>query len=155
MSAQITGQSRSLWLHIRSLLIFFCNVSKQLVQKKRVSENQFGFKSGTGTIDALFLARRAIDKAIKQSSPVFLIAIDWAKAFDSLMPHALYRALHRFGIPSDMIAMIQQIYSDRLFFVRDRDHESSQRHQHSGIIQGCPLSPFLFTITMTILMQDV
>ena len=39
--------------------------------EKRISESQFGFKSGTGTIDALFLTRRAIDKAIKQNSLLF------------------------------------------------------------------------------------
>ena len=36
----------------------------------------------------------------------------------------------------------------------DGGHTSSQRPQKSGIIQGCPLSPFLFGMVMTVLMTD-
>ena len=77
--------------------------------EQRILQNQFGFKSKAGTIDALFLARRAIDHAISHGAPSHLIAFDWSKAFDSLMPHALFRALNRFGIPSDMISMTKHI----------------------------------------------
>eukprot|EP00973_Karenia_brevis_P011495 1555532-Karenia_brevis.AAC.1 len=33
-------------------------------------------------------------------------------------------------------------------------YESAWHQQHNGISQGCPLSPFLFIIVMTILMSD-
>ena len=56
--------------------------------EQRILQNQFGFKSIAGTIDALFLIRRAIDHAIKHGAPSHLIALDWSKVFDSLMPHA-------------------------------------------------------------------
>ena len=69
--------------------------------EQRISQNIFGFKSKAGTIDALFLARRVIDHAITHGSPSHLIALDWSKAFDSMMPHALFRALNKFDIPSD------------------------------------------------------
>ena len=32
---------------------------------------------------------------------------------------------------------------------------SRERHQRAGISQGCPLSPFLFVMLMTVLIQDV
>ena len=44
--------------------------------EQRILQNQFGFKSKAGTIDALFLARRAIDHAIKHGAPSHLIALD-------------------------------------------------------------------------------
>ena len=51
--------------------------------------------------------------------------------------------------------MINGIYADRTFFVRNASHDSTTRPQESGIIQGCPLSPFLFSIAMTVLIEDV
>ena len=38
--------------------------------------------------------------------------------------------------------------------MRDAGHTSEPRPQHFGISQGCPLSPFLFSIVMTVLLFD-
>ena len=116
--------------------------------EQRILQNQFRFKSKAGTIDALFLARRAIDHVISHGAPSHLIALDWSKAFDSLMPHALFRALNRFGIPSDMISMIKHVYQERSFFIREGMNECSKRSQQSGIVHRYPLSPFLLSIEL-------
>ena len=51
---------------------------------------QFGFKTGCGTAEALFLARRVIDRAwMVNSGETVMLALDWAKAFDSISPAAL------------------------------------------------------------------
>ena len=58
---------------------------KRAGAEDRVWNTQFGFKSGSGTTDALFVARRVLDNAWadKDATCVFL-ALDWAKAFDSI-----------------------------------------------------------------------
>ena len=38
--------------------------------------------------------------------------------------------------------------------VRDAGVDSEFHPQHFGIVQGCPLSSFLFTIVMTVLIGD-
>ena len=53
-----------------------------------------------------------------------------------------------------MLAAISEIYSGRVFEFVDNGVESTRRQQKAGIIQGCPLSPFLFSMVMTILMTD-
>ena len=53
-----------------------------------------------------------------------------------------------------MLAAIQNIYTDRRFRVREEGVESAERYQKAGISQGCPLSPFLFGMVMTVLMTD-
>lgn len=123
--------------------------------ERRIWPTQFGFRSGYGTSDALFLARRLLDEAwaMKEGS-LIMLALDWAKAFDSISPDALLRALRRFGIPSPYVDMVQAIYTDRTFVVKDAGRVSDQHPQHFGISQGCPLSPFLFVIVMTVLMTD-
>ena len=50
--------------------------------------------------------------------------------------------------------VIRTIYADRKFFVTDRLGNSVLHPQFFGISQGCPLSPFLFVIMMTVLMAD-
>jgi len=81
------------------------------------------------------------------------MALDWAKAFDSINSDALLQALKIFGIPEPFIQVIAAIYSDRKFQVRECGVFSNTHHQKSGICQGCPLSPYLFIIVMTVLMD--
>ncbi len=121
----------------------------------RIWRTQFGFRSSRGTCDALFIARRELERANseKHGKSVFL-ALDWAKAFDSVSPDGLSDALSRFGLPESFVDMIQAIYSKRCFIVSDAGARSRWHNQRYGICQGCPLSPFLFVVLMTVLLQD-
>ena len=50
--------------------------------------------------------------------------------------------------------MIKAIYTGRRFVVNDAGQKSKWHKQAYGISQGCPLSPYLFVIVMSILMAD-
>ena len=52
-----------------------------------------------------------------------------------------------------MLSVIGAIYSNREFRVQDAGNTSGLHPQHYGICQGCPLSPFLFVMVMTVLMH--
>ena len=122
----------------------------------RVRRTQFGFRSGVGTADALFVAKRLLDEAWSHADgQLLLLLLDWAKAFYRIDPASMRAALRRFGIPLDMIHMVESIYTGRCFTVKDGGMESSTHTQGAGISQGCPLSPFLFIIVMTVLLHDV
>ena len=121
----------------------------------RIWPSQFGFRPQRGTEDALHCARRAVELAWSQrGGAIHMLALDWRKAFDSISPIAMLQALRRFGLPEPFIEMVASIYSDRRFQVNDCGTASEPRSQHSGICQGCPLSPFLFIIVMTVLMEN-
>ena len=83
-----------------------------------------------------------------------VLALDWNKTFDSINPDALLMGLRRFGLPEHVLNDIASIYKDRTFQLRDCGQLSSTRQQHSGISQGCPLSPFLSVMMMSALMKD-
>ena len=105
----------------------------------RMSSTQFGFRAGRGTRDALFLARRLIDLAAgSKDFGLLFMALDWAKAFDSISPAAMCGALRRFGLPNEITDMIAEIYKERKFYVQEGKHSSSTRTQHFGILQGSP-----------------
>ena len=123
--------------------------------EERIWKTQFGFRSNFGTNDALFMVRRLIDKAVaSKNENLIILALDWAKAFDSIAPEALCLALRRFGIGTAMASLIADIYTDRIFKVQWDGQMSNFHPQKFGISQGCPLSPFLFSILMTVLMHD-
>ena len=138
--------------------VYAALVHKRLVNagaEERLSETQFGFRSKRSTLDAIFVLRRRVDLAgAQRDGQVFVMALDWAKAFDSICPESMLAALRRFGLTEHVLGVIAAIYSSREFRVRDCGLESSSRPQHSGISQGCPLSPFLFVMLMTVLMRD-
>ena len=121
----------------------------------RIWKSQFGFRRHRGTTDALFAARRLLDLVWDSAShSCAFLALDWAKAFDSISPDALCQSLSRFGLPASVVSLVRSIYSSREFFVRDSGIDSDIHQQHYGISQGRPLSPFLFTIVMTMLLSD-
>ena len=121
----------------------------------RIWKTQFGFKSKHGTSDALFMARRLLEDAwATKDGQLVLLALDWAKAFDSISPDALMAALKRFGLPYKFVSVVEAIYSRRSFAVRDAGTTSANYEQCFGICQGCPLSPFLFAMVMTVLLRD-
>ena len=84
----------------------------------RIWSTQFGFKSKSGTAEALFILRRLLEQAWEtDDGAISLLALDWAKAFDSISPEGLVKALERFGIPAPIREMVISIYSNRQFFV--------------------------------------
>ncbi|CAE8615620.1 unnamed protein product [Polarella glacialis] len=67
----------------------------------------------------------------------------------------MFQALTRFGLPVEVVTMIRAFYPDRSFTVRDNGQQSNSRPQSSGIAQGCPLSPYLFVIVLSVILCDV
>jgi len=117
-------------------------------------DSQFGFRRKRGTSDAIFAVRRHIETALAHRTGASFIALDWAKAFDSIMPEPLQTALLRFGLPERLVRLISNIYAQRAFKVVSGQTESTQHRQAAGISQGCPLSPFLFIMVMSVIMYD-
>lgn len=58
-------------------------------------------------------------------------------------------------IPEKYCTAIESIYTLPQFRVKIRDSCSEWQLQSTGIRQGCPLSPYLFIILMTVLFRDV
>ena len=67
----------------------------------------------------------------------------------------LFNALHRANIPEKITNIIKAIYANPEFQVEIEGVESSWQQQEAGIRQGCPLSPHLFILYMTIMFADV
>ena len=83
-----------------------------------------------------------------------MLFLDWAQAFDTVSHHALGNSLYRIGDPQHLIDAIMTIYSMATLKVRDSGIHSPMHSFRRGIRQGCPLSPYLFIIVLSLLFKD-
>ena len=59
------------------------------------------------------------------------------------------------NIPEQIINIIKCMYTNPTFQVSMDGKTSSWKQQYTGIRQGCPLSPYLFIIVMTVMFHDI
>lgn len=109
---------------------------------------QFGFRKRKSTAHAIFFLRRIQDLAEAEGSPLSILFLDWEKAFDKVNHHKLYETLHNIGVSKHIIKNIEYSFTHDTFFVQDIFGTSTIKKQHTGIRQGCPLSPYLFILLM-------
>ena len=123
--------------------------------EERLSPFQFGFRPGRSTSTPLFVLRRLLELHERYNTSFYALFLDWSQAFDSVSHEALRAAMHRMGVPHLMITAILSIYHDCTFMVRDSSSASTTQSFRRGIRQGCPLSPYLFILVLTVLLRDV
>ena len=97
---------------------------------ERLWNSQFGFRKKQCTEDAIFVAKRHIELALAQRHGCLsLLALDWAKAFDSVNVENLWEALKRYGISEKIANLLENLLHHRQFFVEDSGVQSSVRSQ--------------------------
>ena len=125
------------------------------LSEAKLRQNQFGFRSGRGTRHPLFILCRSMEWAKMTNHSLHYLFLDWKQAFDSLDHTAMLAALDRFGIPPNYLSIITSLYTEPTFQVISRDGNVAKGKVGSGIRQGCPLSPYLFIIVLSVIMSDL
>ena len=89
------------------------------------SPDQAGFRPDFSCDDNLFAITMLIEKSREFNCPLWVAALGFKKAFDSINPDILIQALRRFGIPELTLALIEAIYKTNIVV-----EGSGRRHQH-------------------------
>ena len=87
--------------------------------------------------------------------PLNSFFLDWKQAFDSLDHAAMLAALKTFGLSSDLVDIISSLCTDPTFSVQGRADHTVTGKVSSGTRQGCPLSPYLFIIVLSVIFEDL
>ena len=123
--------------------------------EKWIMKTQYGFRQGKSTSHAIFLARRLQSFAEVTGKNIAIVLLDWEKAFDKVDHARLLESLRRLEVPPHLLNIIADIYSNPKFKVSNTDGASDFLLQQSGIRQGCPLSPYLFILVMSVVFTDI
>ena len=70
---------------------------------------QAGFRKDRSCIDQIATLRIIVEQTI-ESSPLYLLFVDFEKAFDSLDREVMWRILRHYGIPNKIINMLKVQY---------------------------------------------
>ena len=110
------------------------------------SANQFGFKKGKGTRDAIFAVNESVSYYVNNCSTVNICTIDISKAFDKINHKALFIKLIKRKTPMCFVKILVNWYSKCFCRVRWESALSEVICLKNSIRQGGILSPFLFAV---------
>ena len=102
-----------------------------------------------------YLLRRIIEFGESTQNNLYLVLLDWEKAFDKVDRTQLFISMERMGVNQKLIELTKSLYRETKFCVEIDGQTSDWLPQSTGIRQGCPLSPYLFLIVMTTMFYDV
>ena len=134
----------SLMIHLTKLLLQIIMNRLKGILENDISEEQFGFMKEKGTRDAIFNFRVLCERAIDVQRKVYVIFLDYEKAFDRVNHNKLMECLRRCGVDGKECNIIQNLYWDQKAKVRVGDSQSEKIDIKRGVRQGCIMSPRLF-----------
>jgi len=83
-----------------------------------LSDDQFGFRKGTGTRDAISTLRVLTERSLEVDRDVYVSFIDYEKAFNRVDLKKLMRVLRRLGVDYRDRRLIENLYMGQAFAVR-------------------------------------
>lgn len=111
-----------------------------------VSEEQYGFRKGKGTANAIFALRMVTERSIEMQKDVYMCFVDFEKAFDMVRHEDMVRMLQEIGLDNKDIRLLSNLYWDQKAAVKVDNVKTEWVDIRRGVRQGCVLSPDLFSL---------
>lgn len=118
-------------------------------------KEQAGFRPGRSCVDHINTLRIIIEQSLEWRSPLYLLFIDFRRAFDSLNHNAIWKILTQRGVPPKILNIIKNMYTDANSNVLHNGSTSKPIKVRNGVKQGCVLSPLLFNLVLDWIMKKV
>ena len=108
-------------------------------------DEQVGFRKDRSCIDQIARLRIIVEQTIEWSSPLYLLFVDFEKAFDSLDREAMWRILRHYGIKSSTCLRFSIGFTCQVLHGGTMTKPIEVK---TGVRQGCLLSPLLFLVVL-------
>uniref|UniRef100_A0A8B9X070 RNA-directed DNA polymerase n=1 Tax=Bos mutus grunniens TaxID=30521 RepID=A0A8B9X070_BOSMU len=95
-----------------------------------------------------------MEKAREFQKNIYLCFIDYAKAFNYVDHHKLWKILKEMGIPDHLTYLLRNLYAGQEATVRTGHGTTDWFQIVKGVQQGCTLSPCLFNLYAEYIMRN-
>ena len=132
--------------------VLYKRLQQQIEQKQDVE--QAGFRPGKSTIDQIHVLTLLIEKTREYNLPLYLLFVDYEKAFDSVEHASLWRSLESASVHPSIISTLQEIQSKSTttIFVHERQIPIQIKR---GVRQGDCISPLLFNAALQLVFDEL
>lgn len=120
----------------------------------KLRKEQAGFRPGRGTREQTFTLRNIIEQSLEWNVSLYLVFIDYMKAFDSIHQETLWKIMKLYGVPSKFIRLVRMFYTDVKCSVVSEGGLTNWFNVKSGVKQGCVMSGFLFLLVVDWIMSQ-
>jgi len=150
------GDYRTISLISHASKILLRILTKRINSKAKdfISRNQFGFRKGCGTREAIGAMRILCERSLEFNNDLFVCFVDFEKAFDRVNWVKMMEILKKLQIDWKDRRLIKELYMRQDAVIRIADGESEPSTIGRGVRQGCPLSPLLFSIYSEMMMIE-
>ena len=119
-----------------------------------LSDVQAEFRKGRGTRDQVANICWIIEKAREFQQNIYFCFIDYAKAFDRVDHHKLWKILKEMEIPDHLTCLLRNLYAGQEATARTGHGTTDWFQIGKGDRQGCILSPCLFNFYAEYIMRN-
>src|SRR6478609_560080 len=144
----------SLISHVSKILIKILTNRIEAKARDFVGRNQFGFRKGCGTRDAIGVMRMICESSLEFGNNVHICFVDFEKAFDRVNWKKMMKVLQSIGVDWRDRRMISELYINQEAVVRIAGGESDSGIIGRGVRQGCSLSPLMFSIYAEMMIKE-
>jgi hypothetical protein len=117
-----------------------------LESNKTISENQFGFRKGRSTEDAISSLVEHVVKSMDAKQKCLAIFLDLSRAFDTVPIPLLLCKLEAVGVRGNVLSLFKSYLTDRKQCTKIDSQISPAINIDYGVPQGSIISPTLFQI---------
>ena len=116
---------------------------------------QFEFRSNHSTTDAIFVLNSLIEYTKIKHQKLYCCFVDFRKAFDSVHHQLLWHKLSSIGVSTKLLKLLIDIYRNAKSCIQLCGKYTNSFICNTGVRQGCPLSPILFTLFTSDLLDEI
>ena len=91
---------------------------------------------------------------IEQDRPLYIVFVDFTKAFDTVGRTGLCHLLRKYGCPEKFTTMIESLHTGMMANVRNRGEVSDTFAITNGLKHGCVLAPMFVSIFMSAMLEE-